>query len=156
MAARERQEAEERREAAARVAAAEEAKADREAAALAAERDAARAVASIAARWLDGRVPLASIAFTTLGKGSHRLGWDSPSGAISSAGPRPPADAVGHTGFTGTSVWLSPSRRTVAVLLTNRVAYGRDPARIRGLRHEWHQTVWDEVGEQLPPPGVAR
>lgn len=115
-----------------------------------------RAVAAIAERWLDGRVPLAAAAFATRGKGSHRLGWDSPSGAISSAGPRPPADAVGHTGFTGTSVWLSPSRRTAAVLLTNRVAYGRDPARIRALRHEWHQAVWDEVGERLPPPGVAR
>ncbi len=116
----------------------------------------ARAVAAITARWLDGTVPLASLAFTTPGLGSHRLGWDSPSGAVSSAGPLPPTDAVGHTGFTGTSVWASPGRRTIAVLLTNRVAYGRDPGQIRRLRHEWHQAVWDEFGERLPGPGVAR
>ncbi len=103
----------------------------------------ARAVAAVAHRWLAGAVPLAERAFHERGLGSHALGWDTPSGDVSSAGPRPPADAVGHTGFTGTSVWVSPSRRLVAVLLTNRVAYGRDPARIRALRHGWHQAVWD-------------
>lgn len=102
----------------------------------------ARAVAFVASRWLEGGVPLAAEAFTAHGAGSHVLGWDTPSGEASSAGPTPPADAVGHTGFTGTSVWMSPSRGVVAVLLTNRVAYGRDPARIRALRHAWHQEAW--------------
>ncbi len=102
----------------------------------------ARSVAAAAWRWLAGEVPLAKLAFTERGLGSHALGWDTPSGSESSAGPRPPADAVGHTGFTGTSVWLSPARRMVAVLLTNRVAFGRDPTAIRALRHAWHQAAW--------------
>lgn len=102
----------------------------------------ARDVAFVAQRWLTGRVPLAAEAFTSRGAGSHALGWDTPSGEASSAGAAPPADAVGHTGFTGTSVWMSPARGIVAVLLTNRVAYGRDPARIRALRHAWHQAAW--------------
>ena len=102
----------------------------------------AASVAAVAWRWLAGEVPLASRAFTERGLGSHALGWDTPSGSESSAGPAPPADAVGHTGFTGTSLWVSAERRIVAVLLTNRVAFGRDPARIRALRHAWHQAAW--------------
>lgn len=105
----------------------------------------ARQVLAVATRWLRGDIPLAERSFAQHGAGSHVLGWDTPSGEMSSAGPRPPADAVGHTGFTGTSVWMSPSRRVIAVLLTNRVAYGRDPTRIRSLRHAWHQTVWDAI-----------
>jgi serine-type D-Ala-D-Ala carboxypeptidase len=53
-----------------------------------------------------------------------RLGWDTPSPepGVSHAGDRwPRAGAIGHTGFTGTSLWLDlPKRRWVA-LLTNRV-----------------------------------
>lgn len=113
-------------------------------------------VAQVANRWLDGSVPGAAEAFTRRGAGSHRLGWDGPSGSMSSAGSRPPRDAVGHTGFTGTSVWMSPANGIVAVLLTNRVAYGRDPEAIRRLRFRWHQAVWDTL---LPPRnglGAAR
>ncbi len=110
----------------------------------------ARQVLAVATRWLRAGVPLSQTAFTRRGAGSHVLGWDTPSGEASSAGPRPPADAVGHTGFTGTSVWMSPSRRIIAVLLTNRVAFGRDAARIRSLRHEWHQCVWDAIDSGPP------
>lgn len=106
----------------------------------------ARSTARLVQQWLDGQVPLAKEAFLERGVGSHALGWDTPSGAMSTAGPRPPIDAVGHTGFTGTSIWMSPARRIVAVLLTNRVAFGRDPVAIRELRRVWHQAVWDEVG----------
>jgi CubicO group peptidase (beta-lactamase class C family) len=108
-------------------------------------------VAAVARRWLTGGVPLATRAFHERGLGSHALGWDTPSGDQSSAGARPPSDAVGHTGFTGTSVWMSPSGDLVAVLLTNRVAYGRDPVRIRDLRHRWHQLVWDRFAPASGP-----
>jgi CubicO group peptidase (beta-lactamase class C family) len=103
-------------------------------------------VAACAQRWLDGAVPLAGRAFTERGLGSHCLGWDTPSGEQSSAGANPPSDAVGHTGFTGTSIWMSPGKRIVSVLLTNRVLYGEDQSRIRKLRHDWHQLVWDTFG----------
>ena len=42
--------------------------------------------------------------------------------------------AFGHTGFTGTSLWVDPSTREVIVLLTNRVYFGRDAAGILALR----------------------
>ncbi len=35
-------------------------------------------------------------------------------------------DAYGHTGFTGTSVWIDPALGLTVVLLTNRVYFGRD------------------------------
>jgi CubicO group peptidase (beta-lactamase class C family) len=53
-----------------------------------------------------------------------RLGWDTPSPipGVSHAGDRwPRTGAVGHTGFTGTSLWLDLPRRRWVALLTNRV-----------------------------------
>lgn len=59
--------------------------------------------------------------WTFAGPGSHRLGWDSPTPGATSAGPRWPADGVGHLGFTGTSLWIAPRQRVCVALLTNRV-----------------------------------
>jgi CubicO group peptidase (beta-lactamase class C family) len=55
---------------------------------------------------------------------SWRLGWDTPSlvPGVSHAGDRwPRTGAIGHTGFTGTSLWLDLARRRWVALLTNRV-----------------------------------
>ncbi len=51
---------------------------------------------------------------------SRGLGWDTPSG-VSSAGTFMSSRSFGHTGFTGTSIWIDPEREVVIVLLTNRV-----------------------------------
>lgn len=101
-------------------------------------------VAQAGARWLSGAAPRAHQAFTTRGPGTHALGWDTANtDGTSSAGAQPPPDTVGHLGYTGTSIWMSPSRGRVAVLLTNRVALSLDPAPIRGLRRAFHQAAWD-------------
>ena len=64
-------------------------------------------------------------------RGSSRaLGWDTPSDH-SSAGRYFSPRSFGHTGFTGTSIWIDPERGLFVVLLTNRV----DPTRAN-LRHE--------------------
>jgi CubicO group peptidase (beta-lactamase class C family) len=55
---------------------------------------------------------------------SWRLGWDTPSTipGVSHAGDRwPRSAAIGHTGFTGTSLWLDLRRGRWVALLTNRV-----------------------------------
>jgi len=69
----------------------------------------------------------------------------------SSAGEQLSARAFGHTGFTGTSIWVDPARNLVAVLLTNRVhpTVGDSAAIIR-LRRRFH----DAVAAALPdsPP----
>ena len=61
---------------------------------------------------------------------SRALGWDTPSDH-SSAGRYFSPRSFGHTGFTGTSIWIDPERGLFVVLLTNRV----DPTRAN-LRHE--------------------
>jgi serine-type D-Ala-D-Ala carboxypeptidase len=53
--------------------------------------------------------------------GAHRaLGWETPTGT-NSAGQRLSGQAYGHTGFTGTSLWIDPERDVFVLLLTNRV-----------------------------------
>lgn len=59
---------------------------------------------------------------------SRALGWDTPSPG-SSAGTRLSPASIGHTGFTGTSLWIDPERRLVIVLLSNRVHPTRDNPR---------------------------
>ncbi|MDH7483843.1 MAG: serine hydrolase, partial [Spirochaetales bacterium] len=64
--------------------------------------------------------------------------------ADTSDGPLWPATAFGHTGFTGTSIMFEPQHRIMAVLLTNRVYYGRDATqeRIVAFRKRFHSSVW--------------
>jgi CubicO group peptidase (beta-lactamase class C family) len=78
---------------------------------------------------------------------SRALGWDTPS-EPSSAGSRPSALAFGHTGFTGTSLWLYPEHDLFVVLLTNRVHPTRENARITVVRPR----VADLVMDALAPP----
>ena len=64
---------------------------------------------------------------------SRALGGDTPSGA-SSAGTLMSRASFGHTGFTGTSIWIDPTRRLVVVLLANRVHPTRDNPRFGPVR----------------------
>ena len=64
---------------------------------------------------------------------SRALGWDTPSKG-SSAGSLLDATSVGHTGFTGTSIWIDPTRELVIVLLTNRVHPTRENNRMGPVR----------------------
>ena len=79
-----------------------------------------------------------------------RLGWDTPSLApgVSHAGDRwPRTGAIGHTGFTGPSLWLDLPRGRWVALLTNRVhptRHGTADA-IKALR----RAVGDAVLEML-------
>lgn len=60
-------------------------------------------------------------AFTTKQKNTETraLGWDTPA-RKSSSGDYFSARSYGHTGFTGTSIWIDPERDLFVVLLTNR------------------------------------
>jgi CubicO group peptidase (beta-lactamase class C family) len=51
---------------------------------------------------------------------SRALGWDTPAPG-GSAGAFLSASSFGHTGFTGTSLWIDPEHKLVIVLLSNRV-----------------------------------
>ena len=90
----------------------------------------ARDLALFAQLMLDARahsidLPIVSAAtvnlFTTRAPGTTRaLGWDTPAGK-SSAGDYFSESSFGHTGYTGTSIWIDPERDVFVVLLTNRV-----------------------------------
>jgi CubicO group peptidase (beta-lactamase class C family) len=73
-------------------------------------------------------------------------GFDTPSGPESAAGANPPAGLVGHLGFTGVSLWWHPPSNQGAVLLTNRVALGRDNEKIKAFRHHLHNLIWPLMG----------
>ena len=49
--------------------------------------------------------------------------------------------AYGHTGFTGTSLWIDPGRGLVVACLTNRVYYGRDAQGIMAFRVALHRAI---------------
>ncbi len=49
------------------------------------------------------------------------LGWDMTSSYSSNRGDLFPPGSFGHTGFTGTSVWIDPASETFVVFLSNRV-----------------------------------
>jgi CubicO group peptidase (beta-lactamase class C family) len=80
---------------------------------------------------------------------SRALGWDTPSGH-SSAGTHPAPTAFGHTGFTGTSLWLDPTHNLFIILLTNRVHPTRENTRIRVVRPR----VGDLVADALVRPDL--
>ena len=110
----------------------------------------AGSVARAAAAWLDSYHGRASIFSPELTQeffrrsevpGSSRtLGFDTPA-ADSRLGPR----AVGHTGFTGTSLWIDPDRELVVVLLTNRVHPSRGSEGIKEFRTKVHELVMEHL-----------
>ncbi|MBI9103056.1 MAG: beta-lactamase family protein [Spirochaetales bacterium] len=65
------------------------------------------------------------------------------------AGPGFSNGAFGHTGFTGTSVWVDPEMKLKVVTLTNRVHFGRDNTaeKIKLFRRELHQAILKEFSE---------
>jgi CubicO group peptidase (beta-lactamase class C family) len=94
---------------------------------------------SEAIRLLDADV-LAEFTSRFDGASSRALGWDTPSG-VSSAGDHFSGRAFGHTGFTGTSLWLDPELDVWVVLLTNRVHPSRSNQKHVALRRAVHDAV---------------
>lgn len=69
------------------------------------------------------------------------LGWDAPAGPRSSAGVYFTSASFGHTGFTGTSLWVDPVRDVFVVLLTNRLNPSASNRRHVQLRRDVHDYV---------------
>jgi beta-glucosidase-like glycosyl hydrolase/CubicO group peptidase (beta-lactamase class C family) len=86
--------------------------------------------------------------FTTpqqLSSGTRTLGWAVPTEGGSS-GHYFSAHSFGHTGFTGTSIWIDPDRQLFVVLLTNRVHPTRENQKIAQLRPPFHDAVMQALG----------
>jgi CubicO group peptidase (beta-lactamase class C family) len=89
---------------------------------------------------------------------NRALGWETPNGT-NSAGRLMRRPAFGHTGFTGTSIWVDPTRDVFIVLLTNRVNPTRQNLRISGVRTALADAVvrvLDRGATSSPPPSPPR
>jgi len=72
--------------------------------------------------------------------GSRALGWDTML-PTSSCGTMMSRTAFGHTGFTGTTLWIDPDQDIYVVFLTNRVNPTRANELIRAVRPSLHDAV---------------
>lgn len=96
---------------------------------------------------IDGRriLPAAEIrTFTTSQVADRALGWQKPDGK-NSAGHLMSPDAFGHTGFTGTSIWIDPRRDVFVILLSNRVNPTRANQRIGRVRVQLDDAIMSTV-----------
>ncbi len=80
------------------------------------------------------------------------LGWDTPTPDHSSSGRYFSPAAVGHLGFTGTSLWIEPEKEIAVTLLTNRVHPRRDNQAIRELRPKVHDLIMETLGATAARP----
>ncbi|MFB7495908.1 serine hydrolase domain-containing protein [Streptomyces sp. NPDC056161] len=78
------------------------------------------------------------------------LAWQGRDPADSPVGTAFGPDSYGHTGFTGTSLWIDPAAKRYAVLLTNRVHPTRHGDGITTVRRAFH-----DAAAALPAPARA-
>ena len=83
----------------------------------------------------------------TIEGSSRALGWDTPSGQ-SSGGVYLSGSSFGHTGFTGTSLWIDPENQIFVILLTNAVHPNRNYKNPNYFdwRQKIHSSVYEELG----------
>ena len=74
------------------------------------------------------------------------LGWDTPSEKNSSSGNYFSPGSVGHTGFTGTSVWIDLKKNITVIFLTNRIHPDRSNVKIKDFRPKLHNLIMREFG----------
>ena len=72
---------------------------------------------------------------------SRALGWDTML-PTSSCGKHMSPESIGHTGFTGTSLWIDPAVNRYVTILTNRVYPTRANDAILKFRPELHNLIF--------------
>ena len=101
----------------------------------------AAAVGACARWWMrSAQLPLFAQK-TSVPRSSRALAWDTML-PTSSCGTKLSASAIGHTGFTGTSLWIDPANDLYVVLLSNRVHPSRDDNDgIQKVRRALHDAI---------------
>jgi CubicO group peptidase (beta-lactamase class C family) len=106
-------------------------------------------------RWMEGYFDNHPVIKTFIDTGfkngnTRALGWDIPS-ENSTAG-NISKKAIGHLGFTGTSIWIDLERKCVVALLTNRVlgGFGKNEKELKEkiavmntFRRQFHNLIWE-------------
>jgi CubicO group peptidase (beta-lactamase class C family) len=70
------------------------------------------------------------------------LGWDTPTDGQSTSGHHFSKRSIGHTGFTGTSLWIDLERGMIVVILSNRIHLVAKRSRFE-LRPFVHDLIWE-------------
>jgi len=82
---------------------------------------------------------------------ARSLAWQLAATKDSTAGTDLPPDSFGHSGFTGTSLWIDAQHRRVFVLLTNRTHARELPfANINAVRRQFHSLATNEIANSSP------
>lgn len=115
-------------------------------------------LARYAAMYLDGgeyngrrffrpeTISLFTTRFQNTLESTRALGWDTKSETgYSSAGRLFGPKSFGHTGFTGTSLWIDPEARLFVILLTNRVYPTRSNRKIMAVRPRVADVVFEAI-----------
>jgi beta-glucosidase-like glycosyl hydrolase/CubicO group peptidase (beta-lactamase class C family) len=88
------------------------------------------------------------------GQDRYYLGWAAKPPRGFSAGDLLSASSFGHTGFTGTSIWVDPERSLAVIFLTNRVHPTRANMKIRKVRPMLHDAVVSSLVAPTPSGGT--
>jgi serine-type D-Ala-D-Ala carboxypeptidase len=114
----------------------------------------AAAVGAAARWWMTSPYLPLFAAKTTVPGSSRALAWDTML-PTSSCGTRMSASAIGHTGFTGTSLWIDPANDLYVVILTNRVHPTRENEGIQDVRRTLHDRIVTALRPDAARPGQA-
>jgi beta-glucosidase-like glycosyl hydrolase/CubicO group peptidase (beta-lactamase class C family) len=82
---------------------------------------------------------------------SRALGWDTRTASGSSAGRYFSMKSYGHTGFTGTSIWVDPVADIAVIFLTNRVHPTRENRQLPRFRAKLHDAVRESLSDAAQP-----
>ncbi|MFN8379014.1 MAG: serine hydrolase domain-containing protein [Anaerolineae bacterium] len=119
----------------------------------------ARALAAFGERWLHEAEPFGvQAAFraeaiceqATTGDVRRGLGWALKARTDSMAGDRLSMSSFGHSGFTGTTLWIDPEAELVIATLTNSVYYGRHTTAY-ATTHDFRRALHDAIAEACSP-----
>ncbi|MGA7337502.1 MAG: serine hydrolase, partial [Candidatus Sulfotelmatobacter sp.] len=78
---------------------------------------------------------------------SRALGWDTPS-ASSLSGKYFSPQSFGHLGYTGTSLWIDPTRQLSITLLTNRTWPDCSNQAIKQARPKFHDAIIEALDKK--------
>jgi uncharacterized protein YbbC (DUF1343 family)/CubicO group peptidase (beta-lactamase class C family) len=105
-------------------------------------------------RYLKESTVRAMFAPHMIGESTRGLGWDIASPYSRTLGAYFPMGSVGHTGFTGTAIWMDPPTQVYMILLTNRVhPYGRGD--VAELRRRVSAALGPRFAPREEPPAPA-
>ena len=105
------------------------------------ELDGKRILSPLGVRLMTAAVPIPG--------GQRSRGWDIDTAYSSPRGDLfPRGEGFGHTGFTGTSIWIDPPNKIAIIILTNRVHIS-ERVQVTGLRRNVANIVAGAIEDPL-------